>query len=133
MPNWSRLTHDIYSPIVVTYGFAIPVSRVACQIAPRIEGIRSNEMKMRRAVLAALALSVPTTAFAYLDPGTGALLIQGLIGALAVVAVFWWRMKAYVRSLFSRKTKTNSSESAEANAASEKHPDVEQEEIGPKP
>ena len=58
---------------------------------------------------------------------------QGLIGALAVVAVFWWRMKAYVRSLFSRKTKTNSSESAEANAASENHPDVEQEEVGPKP
>lgn len=89
-------------------------------------------MEMRRAVLAALALSAPTTAFAYLDPGTGALLIQGLIGALAVVIVFWGRVKAYVRSLFSRETNTNSSESAETNAVSEKHPDVE-EEVGPKP
>ena len=90
-------------------------------------------MEMRRAVLTTLALAAPTTASAYFDPGTGALLIQGLIGALAVVAVFWGRVKAYVRSLFSRETKTNSPEGAETNAASEKYPGVEQEEIGPKP
>ena len=87
---------------------------------------------MRKTVLVALALSAPTTAFAYLDPGTGALLIQGLIGALAVVTVFWGRVKAYVRSFFAKETNTKQSVSAETNAASERHPDVE-EEVEPKP
>ena len=86
---------------------------------------------MRGVVIVALALSAPTTAFAYLDPGTGALLIQGLIGALAIVTVFWGRVKAYVRSFFFRDTNTKQSVSAERNATSDKHPDVE-EEVEPK-
>jgi hypothetical protein len=82
---------------------------------------------MSKTVLVAFALAAPATAYAYFDPGTGALVIQGLIGALAAVAVFWGRLRAYVRRLFSRGTDTTSSVSSETNARSEGHPDVEKE------
>ena len=41
---------------------------------------------------------IPTTAFAYIDPGTGSFVIQGIIGAVVggafVLKVFWKRIKA---------------------------------------
>lgn len=43
-------------------------------------------------------------AFAYLDPGTGSMLLQGLIGTIAAVAtagsLYWHRIKMF----FSKKT-----------------------------
>ena len=38
-------------------------------------------------------------ASAYFDPGTGSLLIQGLIGALAFAAVFWQQLKAKISNI----------------------------------
>lgn len=42
---------------------------------------------------------------AYIDPGTGSLVIQALIGALAAgvvaIGVFWKQIKAFVKGLFS--------------------------------
>lgn len=50
-----------------------------------------------------LALSLsPVTAFAYFDPGTGSLLIQALVGAIAAVTLFWGNLKVRVRDFFSR-------------------------------
>lgn len=47
------------------------------------------------AVAAVFALS-PATAFAYIDPGTGSLLIQGIIAAVAAIGVslrlYWHRL-----------------------------------------
>jgi len=58
----------------------------------------------------AIALSIsPTVAFAYFDPGTGSLIIQAAIGAVAAITVFWGSVKAYARSLF-LKGKDNSSD-----------------------
>jgi hypothetical protein len=45
-------------------------------------------------------------AFAYVDPGTGALLVQGLLGALAAVSLFWRRVKNFLRRLFGGKPVT---------------------------
>ncbi len=50
----------------------------------------------------ALALSVlPGEAAAYIDPGTGSLILQGLIAAFAAAAVvirgYWYRIKAFFR------------------------------------
>lgn len=57
------------------------------------------------AVMVLLGLSYSTSAFAYLDPGTGSIILQGLIaGVMVVVAaggVFWQRIKSFVSSLFS--------------------------------
>ena len=52
-----------------------------------------------------LVLLVSSPAYAYLDPGTGSILIQGLLAGLAVasaaVAAFWTRL----RQLFSGRRK----------------------------
>ena len=49
-------------------------------------------------------LTVP----AYIDPGTGSLMIQVLIGVLAGSAVaakiYWARLKGFVRNLFSARS-----------------------------
>ena len=46
-------------------------------------------------------------AFAYLDPGTGSMLIQGLIAAVAAltvsIGIFWGRLKSFWGRLFGRK------------------------------
>ena len=60
-------------------------------------------MAMRLTIFASVLVAVPTTAFAYFDPGTGSLIIQGLIGAVAAVTVFWGQVKSFVRSLFARE------------------------------
>ena len=47
-------------------------------------------------LLISAGLVVPGTAFAYLDPGTGSAIIQGLLAALAAIAVtaklYWHRL-----------------------------------------
>jgi hypothetical protein len=51
----------------------------------------------RLVVVTVLALLVTRPAYAYLDPGTGSVLMQGLVAALAVVsaavAAFWTRLR----------------------------------------
>ncbi len=53
-------------------------------------------------LLAVLAMSLtPTLAHAYLDPGTGSAMIQGLIAAIAAIGltlkVYWHRVLAFLR------------------------------------
>jgi len=52
------------------------------------------------AVLAALFVIVPSAAYAYIDPGTGSFVIQGIIaavvGAGVVLRMFWSRIKRAV-------------------------------------
>ena len=44
-------------------------------------------------------ISYTSPAFAYLDPGTGSMLVQGLIGGEAVVmsflSIYWQKVKAF--------------------------------------
>ncbi len=52
-----------------------------------------------RALIAAVALILlPTPALAYIDPGTGSFVIQGIIaavvGASLVIKMFWHRIKS---------------------------------------
>ena len=50
------------------------------------------------AAFAAFTLS-PKLAFAYIDPGTGSMLIQAIIGAVAVGAItgklYWYKLKTW--------------------------------------
>ena len=50
-------------------------------------------------------LPCPDTADAYLDPGTGSLIIQmaiaGFVGGLVAVKIFWTRIRTFLRNLFS--------------------------------
>jgi hypothetical protein len=57
-------------------------------------------------VPAVLLLSWPGGTHFYIDPGTGSLVIQAVIGGFAAVlvaiGVFWKQIKAFVSNLFSR-------------------------------
>ena len=60
-------------------------------------------------VLGCLFLSVIySDAYAYLDPGTGSyvlqLLLAGLLGAAFALKLFWGRLHAYVKNLFSKRS-----------------------------
>jgi hypothetical protein len=48
---------------------------------------------------------------AYIDPGTGSLVLQAvigvLVGAFVAIGLFWSRIKAFVRNLFSRSKKSD--------------------------
>lgn len=65
-------------------------------------------------VATSLALSAP--AHAYLDPGTGSIIVQGLLAGIAAVlaaaGVFWSRIKSALRSLF-RGRKSTATDTAE--------------------
>lgn len=54
-------------------------------------------------MLFVLMLLAPTPALAYVDPGTGTLLVQGLIAAIAGAMVFfrgrWLDIKRFLRKL----------------------------------
>jgi hypothetical protein len=60
-------------------------------------------MMLRRIVLFALAacLSITSPAYAYLDPGTGSMLISAIIGVAAAVGLalklFWYRLVGLLR------------------------------------
>lgn len=52
-----------------------------------------------RALVAAVLIVCPQLAFAYIDPGTGSILLQGLLagvaGAAVVIKLYWFRIKNF--------------------------------------
>ena len=42
-------------------------------------------------------------AFAYLDPGTGSIILQAIAGALVGISLFWSSLKFKVKSFFNSK------------------------------
>ena len=67
-------------------------------------------------------------AWAYLDPGTGSMMLQlllgGIVGAMVVGKVYWHRFRGFVTSLFSGKPNegvrsTHASASSRADAPDE--------------
>ncbi len=66
-------------------------------------------MKERLIYLLITLLFSTESAYAYLDPGTGSMLLQGLIAAIAaglvVIKLYWHKVKAF---LFRRGQKGNS-------------------------
>jgi hypothetical protein len=55
-----------------------------------------------KTLLAVILISFSTTAAAYLDPGTGSMILQGLIASIAVagftIKTYWYKL----RSLFGK-------------------------------
>jgi hypothetical protein len=53
---------------------------------------------MYRFLFIALLLSFSTTASAYLDPGTGSMILQGLIAGIAVagftIKTYWYKLRS---------------------------------------
>lgn len=59
-----------------------------------------------------VALFFPTQAFAYFDPGTGSMLIQVVVGAMATIAVFWRKIKTAIGAWFGKKKAKEDRENA---------------------
>lgn len=61
------------------------------------------------ALMTVLAAAVPSTAHAYLDPGTGSYVLQIIIGvalgAAFAVKAFWLRIRTFFQGLVSKKPK----------------------------
>jgi len=59
-------------------------------------------------VASALLIASTASAFAYLDPGTGSLVIQMIIAggltAAASIRIFWSRLKGFARRIFGPKS-----------------------------
>jgi hypothetical protein len=65
--------------------------------------VSSLENKLSFAYIFLLLIILPVTSFGYLDPGSGSLILQGVIGAIAVgiaTGKLWWYK---LKSLFSSK------------------------------
>ena len=58
----------------------------------------------------------PEDAFAYLDPGTGSIILQAIMGFLAAsitaISIYWSKFKSLISKLFKKKKeeKSNSNE-----------------------
>jgi hypothetical protein len=64
------------------------------------------DMKTVRAAevvaFAILAILIPQPAFAYIDPGIGSLIFQGLLAAFVTVAAAWAGLKMKILSFFGK-------------------------------
>ncbi len=73
-------------------------------------------------VAALLALLLPVPAWAYLDPGTGSIILQGIIAGLAVagltIKTYWYKLK----SLFGQSNSSSLLEEEEALEKGEESP-----------
>ena len=54
-------------------------------------------------LLLILIFLFPNTSYAYLDPGSGSLILQALLAGLAAVIAFFKKIKNYVRNIFTKK------------------------------
>jgi len=68
----------------------------------------------------AMLVSLPVPALAYIDPGTGSALIQGMIAAIAAIGVtaklYWHRLVAFL------SRKPDAPESADSESAKASNP-----------
>lgn len=81
--------------------------------------IRKRQHNKRLPIIALVllpSLFYITPAYAYLDPGTGSILLQSLLAGIATTAavgsMFWQRIKGFFSSLFSSRKSTDSSPEA---------------------
>jgi hypothetical protein len=76
----------------------------------------SGFQRIRQAAAVAIAAGFSNPAFAYIDPGTGSMLLQ-VIGAAIAGAIFYFRELRYkVMSLFSRRPAASADSGGEQSA-----------------
>ena len=56
-------------------------------------------------------ISTASKAHAYLDPGTGSIILQAILGfiaaAAATISVYWDKFKSFISGIFKKDTKEN--------------------------
>ena len=67
-------------------------------------------MKKYLFYIVALYVLLNTDAYAYLDPGSGSMILQAILGfiaaALATVSYYWEKVKTFLSKLFTKKKKS---------------------------
>ena len=68
-------------------------------------------MQFKFLIISLAFLLTPNLAHAYIDPGTGSLILQGIIGFIALgitsVTIFWNKIKIFLRKIFKNKSSEN--------------------------
>jgi hypothetical protein len=54
-----------------------------------------------------LSMLFSNNAHAYLDPGTGSMLLQGLLAGLLLIGAFWRKIKVFIKGYFNNKENDN--------------------------
>tara|TARA_B100001093_G_scaffold380998_1_gene366495 strand:- start:380 stop:601 length:222 start_codon:yes stop_codon:yes gene_type:complete len=53
----------------------------------------------------------PNIAYAYLDPGTGSIILQAILGfiaaAVASISIYWIKFKMFIKKIFNKKKDQN--------------------------
>ena len=56
-------------------------------------------------------LSSMSNSYAYLDPGTGSIILQAILGfvaaAAATISIYWAKFKSIINKIFRKETKVN--------------------------
>ena len=69
-----------------------------------------------------VGLSYSCPAAAYLDPGTGSLILQmliaGIIGAMYTIKIYWYRLKIFVARIFGKGISLDSESTIDQNNSS---------------
>jgi len=87
------------------------------RIEKLIELLRRGDMQSFRLAARPLALAggmllcSTAPAYAYIDPGTGSMLLQALAGAVLVGGLLWRRLVAGIKNLLGRGEKTDAGNS----------------------
>ncbi len=66
----------------------------------------SQQLRFFGCLTVLLGLATPLDAHAYIDPGTGSIILQafvaGIVGALFTIKMYWRRITAFVSGFFRR-------------------------------
>ena len=98
--------------VIIILVLYIPIRHDIFQIN---DNLISNVMKISSLVFTTFVFSslAVAPAYAYLDPGTGSMIIQGILAGLAMAAMgikmFWSRLVNFFNRIFN-KNKSNTSE-----------------------
>ena len=62
---------------------------------------------INQSILILYILLLPSNAYAYLDPGTGSIILQAILGfiaaAIASISVYWTKFKMLMNKIFKKK------------------------------
>ena len=48
---------------------------------------------------------IPTKSYAYLDPGSGSILLSAIVAMLGTIAFYWRKFKIFIKNLFIKQKK----------------------------
>jgi multisubunit Na+/H+ antiporter MnhB subunit len=73
--------------------------------------VKKNSIKFKSQLLFFWLILYANSAFAYLDPGTGSALLQGLIGGIAVgmsfLSIYWQKVRTFLTNIKKKLTYKN--------------------------